>query len=652
MKQTARWLTTATAIGLFSHTFFVSVGSCSPEKGKEIFMGKGGCVACHGIGSGDKVTGPDLKDVTKRRTKEWLTKWIADPAAMLSSDPIAKELLAKFNNIPMPKMPVDQAEITAIIEYLEQQSSGDATQEVAFKPLTDTEFTKGKETFFNLCSGCHGAKRWGATGPSLLPNSHIDNSKEVQGGGTRSRGTEALRAIISNGTLKGMPAWQKEGILNAEMVDLMARYVQMEPPAVPPLTMKEASESWQLLVPVSERPKKDYSNGRFEDYMGIILRDAGQVAIIDGKTKQKIAVVDTGKAVHILRSSKSGRYFYTIGRDGRLALIDLWYKEPKVVARVRTCWDARSVDSSKAPKFEDRYAIIGCYTPGQYAIVDGETLEPLSITSVANSKDWATGADLPEVRVASIVASEDKPFWAINLKESGWVYMVDYTDPKNPKETRMKADNYLHDGGWVQLPGSSEKRYFMVAANAKNRVCVVDVKEGKVMQPCIETAKIPHPGRGANFVHPKYGPVWATPHIGDAELSLIGVDPVGHPEHAWKEVEGIALKSAGSLFVKTHPKSKHLWIDFPLSSQEGVNGEIGVYNIETGKVEYLKVADKRIVHPEYNREGNEVWISGWLGNEVYVYDDATLQLKHTIKGDWLKTPTGKFNVFNTRHDVY
>ena len=38
--------------------------------------------------------------------------------------------------------------------------------------------------------------------------------------------------------------------------------------------------------------------------------------------------------------------------------------------------------------------------------------------------------------------------------------------------------------------------------------------------------------------------------------------------------------------------------------------------------------------------------------EIVVYDDKTLEEKARIRGDWLVTPTGKFNVFNTAQDVY
>lgn len=642
-------------------TLFVLAVACEKKKetaeftgpGKQVFMSKG-CVACHNFGGGDSATGPDLKGVTERRTADWIKKWIDDPAAMLKSDPQAQELSKKYTT-HMPKFGLTAEEIDQVIEYFKWQDQQGATAQ-AFEPLSDKEFTEAKEIYFDRCSGCHGAKRWGATGPSLLPATHIADAKEVQGGGTRAKGQEFIEAMLENGSPKGMPAWGKEKILDARQINLMARYVQMDPPEVPKLGMEEAKKEWELIVPVADRPKSDPTGGQFLNYFGVVLRDAGKVAIIDGTTHKKIAVVDTGKAVHILRSSHSGRYFYVIGRDGRLALIDLWYKEPKVVARGRTCWDARSVDGSKAHGYEDKYAIVGCYTPFQYAIMDGQTLEPLSITSVADSKDWKTGNALPEVRVASIVASDHEPLWVINLKESGWVYLVDYRNPKQPKETRITADNFLHDGGWVQFPGSKEKRYFIVAANAKNSLCVIDVVAKKLVKvgakPCIETGNRPHPGRGANFVHPKFGPVYATSHISEEVITLIGVDPAGHPQHAWKVVEKIPMKSAGSLFVKTHPNSRNLWVDMPLSSQAGVNGEVGVYNIDTGKMQYIKVSPDRIVHMEYNKDGNEVWISGWLDNSIYIYDDKTLKLKKKISESWVFTPTGKFNVYNSKNDIY
>src|SRR5580765_2039341 len=56
-------------------------------KGKLSFDSK--CLACHSIAGGDKL-GPDLYGVSKRRTDNWLAKWLKSPEQMLQSDADAK----------------------------------------------------------------------------------------------------------------------------------------------------------------------------------------------------------------------------------------------------------------------------------------------------------------------------------------------------------------------------------------------------------------------------------------------------------------------------------------------------------------------------------------------------------------------------------
>jgi nitrite reductase (NO-forming) len=73
------------------------------------------CRACHSIGGGDKL-GPDLLHVTTRREESWLTRWLKDPEGMVQSDPVAKEMLAKYK-IPMPNQNASDAEIHSYIAY-------------------------------------------------------------------------------------------------------------------------------------------------------------------------------------------------------------------------------------------------------------------------------------------------------------------------------------------------------------------------------------------------------------------------------------------------------------------------------------------------------------------------------------------------------
>jgi len=266
----------------------------------------------------------------------------------------------------------------------------------------------------------------------------------------------------------------------------------------------------------------------------------------------------------------------------------------------------------------------------------------------------------PEPRVAAIVSSQFRPEFLVNGKETGIVQMVDYSDLENLKVTMIKTPRFLHDGGF-----ESTGRYFMDAANASNKIAVIDTKEDKLAA-TVEVGKTPHPGRGANFVHPKFGPVWATGHLGDETISLIGTDPVKHKQYAWKVVETLKGAGGGQLFLKSHPKSRNLWVDTPLNPDEKVSQSIAVFDIKNLDHGYkqLPIAEwanlgkgaKRVLQPEYNKAGDEVWFSVWSGateeSAIVVVDDKTLKLKAVIKDKALVTPTGKFNVHNTQHDIY
>jgi len=83
-------------------------------KGKQAFESK--CLACHSIGQGRKL-GPDLAGVTKRRSDDWLARWLKSPEQMLQTDAEAKVMLKEANNIPMPNQNLTQQEIGQYIKF-------------------------------------------------------------------------------------------------------------------------------------------------------------------------------------------------------------------------------------------------------------------------------------------------------------------------------------------------------------------------------------------------------------------------------------------------------------------------------------------------------------------------------------------------------
>jgi nitrite reductase (NO-forming)/hydroxylamine reductase len=514
-------------------------------------------------------------------------------------------------------------------------------------PMTKAEFDKARQIYFERCAGCHGVLRKGATGKPLTTDKTI------------ASGTEYLKVFIKYGSPAGMPNWGTAGELSDAEVDLMARYIQHEPPQPPEWGLKEMKATWKVLIPPEKRPKKKENAYNIDNIFATTLRDTGEVALIDGDTKKIINIVKTGYAVHISRMSGSGRYIYTIGRDGRLNLIDLWMEKPDNVAEIKIGLEARSVETSRAKGYEDKYAIAGAYWPPQYVIMKGDTLEPLRI---AGTRGMTVGTQEyhPEPRVAAIVSTHDKPEFVVNVKETGKVLLVNYSDLANLKVTEIEAAQYLHDGGW-----DASKRYFLVAANQSNKIAVVDTKEGKLAK-LVDVDKIPHPGRGANFVHPKFGPVWATGHLGSEKIALIGTDPVKHKANAWKVVQMLDGQGGGNLFIKTHPKSKNLWVDTPLNPDPAIAQSIAVFDINdlSKKPVVLPIAEwanlgegaKRVVQPEYNKAGDEVWFAVWSAKNqnsaLVVVDDKTRKLKAVIKDPKIITPTGHFNVHNTTRDIY
>jgi nitrite reductase (NO-forming)/hydroxylamine reductase len=513
--------------------------------------------------------------------------------------------------------------------------------------MTPDEFARAKQIYFERCAGCHGVLRKGATGKPLTPDI------------TLPRGSDYLKVFINYGSPAGMPNWGTSGDLSEKDVDIMARFLQHEPPTPPEYGMKEMKDTWKVIVPVDKRPKKKMNRLNLENLFSVTLRDSGEIALIDGDTKQIVNVVKTGYAVHISRLSSSGRYLYVIGRDAKINLIDLWMEKPDNVAEIKIGLEARSVETSKYKGFEDKLAIGGTYWPPQFTLMKGDTLEPVKIVST-RGMTVDTQEYHPEPRVASIVASHFHPEFVVNVKETGKILMVNYRDINNLKLTEVNAARYLHDGGW-----DSTKRFFLVAANQSNKIAIVDAKEDRLVG-LVDVGKIPHPGRGANFKDPKFGPVWATGHLGDETISLIGTDPEKNKASAWKVVRTLKGQGGGSLFIKTHPKSTNLYVDTTLNPDAKVSQSVAVYDIRSldkppvilpiAEWSGIKDGPRRVVQPEYNRAGDEVWFSVWNGKDqesaLVIVDDKTRKLKQVIKDKRLVTPTGKFNVYNTQHDVY
>ena len=93
------------------------------SRGEDLFRSR--CAACHSVGKEDGL-GPGLLGVTQRRDRAWLARWIKTPDKLLAGkDPIALELFNRYKKIVMPNLKLSDADVEALIIYMEASSKTD-----------------------------------------------------------------------------------------------------------------------------------------------------------------------------------------------------------------------------------------------------------------------------------------------------------------------------------------------------------------------------------------------------------------------------------------------------------------------------------------------------------------------------------------------
>ena len=522
--------------------------------------------------------------------------------------------------------------------------------------MSPEKFEESKQLYFEQCAGCHGVLRKGATGKSLEPHwKTTDADGKVTEGGTLKLGQRRLENIITYGTEGGMNNFDQ--ILTEEQIADLATYIQIDPPQPPEMSLAQMKQTRKVHVDPEDYPDAPLHGRNWENFFVVIERDVGKVAIVDGDTKEVLTHIPTGYAVHVIKATEHhsidesetpGRFWYTMGRDGKMTKIDLWQKpENMLVAEVKIAYDARDV----AVSGDGKYVIGGGYWPPHFVIADAETMEPLKVVSTRGVN--VDGDYVEESRVAAIYTTPNETSWLVSAKELGQMWQVDYSDIDNLRIEQIDTAKYLHDGFF-----DPTGRYFQIAANASDKMVVVDT-ETRTLEAMIDVDTKPHPGPGANWNDPNCGPVAGTTHLGVGTVTVWGNDPANRPDDAWKICYEVETDGPG-LFIRTHPDSKYVWADQTLHPEPYVQQAVQVISKETGEIvktiEVTQDEGSVAVHFEFNADGSEVWVSKWNrsdskepNGEIVIYDAETLEEKTRVKG--LFAPTGKFNVHNRSNHV-
>jgi mono/diheme cytochrome c family protein len=140
------------------------------------------CTSCHTIGGG-RLTGPDLKNVTQRKDREWLIEFLQSPqAAMDKGDAYALKLQQDARGVVMPNisgMSKDRARALLAMTDAESQlaKSQFAGMQISDRPFTTYDIQQGRAIFLGdrrlangapACVSCHTVKAAGALGGGRL----------------------------------------------------------------------------------------------------------------------------------------------------------------------------------------------------------------------------------------------------------------------------------------------------------------------------------------------------------------------------------------------------------------------------------------------------------------------------------------------------
>jgi len=195
------------AIAVVAIALIFLVSTVQAQDGEQLFQQ---CKACHSIGQG-KLLGPDLLDMSKRRDANWLKNFIKSSQTMIKiGDADAVALFEEYNKLPMLDYNLPDADINAIIKYVDSFSTSDsedggatsardslaAVEAAEYLASIDTEenVTKGKALF-------QGERSFKNGGASCISCHHVNAEDMVQGGLIAA---DLTKSFTRNGGLAGI----------------------------------------------------------------------------------------------------------------------------------------------------------------------------------------------------------------------------------------------------------------------------------------------------------------------------------------------------------------------------------------------------------------------------------------------------------------
>lgn len=361
--------------------------------------------------------------------------------------------------------------------------------------------------------------------------------------------------------------------------------------------------------------------------MGIVIeRATGSLLVVEHSGDSILCRVEgLGDLSHASAVySRDQAYVYIFARDGGLSKVDI--RSGKIVKRIIQGGNSIGGAISQSGK----YIAVSNYQPGGVKIFRSSDL-----TLVADIPAPIEGSDKLSKTVGLVDIPGEK--FVYSSFEGNDLFIVDISDEKNPKTTRIKNIGKQPYDGLV----SDDGRYYIAGLFGEDGLAFLDL-----WQKDLKTKKIlSHYGKGE-----KKFPVYKMPHLEgwamnreNAFLPAIGQRQLLVMDtQSWKEQTRIEVK-ANPVFAMAQPDGRQIWVNFAYPDNQWLQ----VIDVMTMKVIKTIEAGKGVLHMEFSPRGEKIWVSVRNKNEIHIYDTKTLELVKVLKAE---SPSGIFFT-NRAHQI-
>ncbi|VVN74657.1 nitrite reductase [Pseudomonas fluorescens] len=453
------------------------------------------------------------------------------------------------------------------------------------------------------CQGCHGANRFGAAGPALLPQS-LSRIKPAE-----------IRSVIRD----GRPASQMTGyaqVFSPAQIDGLVDYLQQPPATVPTWSNDDIRASHSLLADVGKLPGTAQHGADPLNLFVVVEAGDHHISILDGDRFEVLARFASHFAVHGgPKFSPDGRFVYVASRDGWVSLYDL--HNLKLIAEVRAGLNTRNLAVSK----DGRWVLVGNYLPGNLVVLDARDLSLVKTIP-------ATGLDSTASRVSAVYSAPPRDSFIVALKDVKEVWELSWAGTPDFVPRRIQAGDVLDDFSF-----SPDYKQLLATSRKAGGGQVIDLDSGKVVTD-IPLPGMPHLGSGTYW---KRNGEWvfATPNISKGLISVIDFK-------TWKLIKEIPTLGPG-FFMRSHVNSRYAWSDVFFGPDNDAIHLIDKQTLEIART-LRPMPGKTAAHVEFTRDGRYLLLSIWATDgALIVYDSNTLA---EIKRIPMNKPSGKYNVGN------